>query len=183
MRITTGKYRGKSLKVPRAGFIRPTREMVRKAIFDVLGDFTEGKRVLDLFCGSGALGFESLSVGAESVVFVDKNKISLKTIKENIALLGVGEKCQVIGKDIFVALNILKRKGFNFQIIFSDPPYASDLAKKSLLEISNYDILLPPVIMVIEHYKKDELPETTGKLRRWQLKKYGDTFVSFYIPV
>ena len=183
MRIVTGKFRRKVLKVPNSKLIRPTREMVRKAIFDVLGDFVEDKDVLDLFSGSGALGFEALSNSASNVTFVDNNKMSVKVIRENIASLNVGKKCRIIARDVSAALNILIKNKLQFQIVLADPPYSSDLAKKCLLEISNYDILLPPTIMVIEHYKKDKLPETTDKFKLWQLKKYGDTLVSFYIPI
>jgi len=182
MRIITGKYKGKFLKVPRLGSLRPTREMVRKAIFDVLGDFTNSKSVLDLFSGSGALGLESLSAGAKNVIFVEKNRISLKAVRDNINVLGVRDSCRVIPRDVFAGLAVLKKRKLKFQIVFADPPYEGNLAKKSLLEISNCDILLAPAIIVIEHYKKNELPETAGKLRCWQIKKYGDTFVSFYVP-
>ena len=85
MRIATGKFRNRGLKIPRLENVRPTREMVRKAIFDVLSGVVEGRDVLDLFSGSGALGFEALSAGAKSVTFVERQKPCVRIIRENAA--------------------------------------------------------------------------------------------------
>ena len=183
MRIATGQLKGKALKMPKSKYVRPTRAMVREAIFSVLGDSVQEGAVLDLFSGSGALGFEALSNGAKSIIFVEKNKISHKIIKENVLHLGLSSKCNIIQKDVFNTFRVLKKKNMRFNLIFADPPYSLGMAKKCLLNISNCDILHPFAIIVIEHYKKDELPEVTDKLKLWQLKKYGDTFVSFYVPV
>ncbi len=183
MRIVTGAFKGKTLKIPKSKYVRPTRAMVREAIFSVLGDFIQEKDILDLFSGSGALGFEALSNEARSVTFVEKSKLPLKVIRENILHLGSGSGCRVIGRDVFTALNILRKKKLRFHIVFADPPYSAGMAKKCLLNIGNCDILQPSAIIVIEHYKKDKLPQSTDKLKLWQLKKYGDTFVSFYVPV
>lgn len=183
MRIVTGDYKRKQLKIPKTKMVRPTRAMVRKAIVDILGDFVMGKDILDLFSGSGALGFEALSCRARSVTFVDHKHLCQKIIRENASILKVADKCTILAKDVFAVLAILQKKGLKFQIVFADPPYYAHLAKKCLLEISKCDILLPPAMVVIEHYKKDELPDGCKTLARWQLKKYGDTFVSFYTPV
>ncbi len=183
MRIVKGNFKGKILKIPKLKYVRPTKAMVREAVFSVLGDFIEGKDVLDLFSGSGALGFEALSCGARSVTFVEKSKFSLKVIRENMLHLGVAGECRIIGMNVFSAINVLLRKNLRFHVVFADPPYLAGMAKKCLLNIGNCDILHPSTIIIIEHYKKDELPESTDKLKLWQLKKYGDTFVSFYIPV
>ncbi len=183
MRIVTGVLKGKMLKIPKSKYVRPTRAMVREAIFDVLGDFVQGQDVLDLFSGSGALGFEALSNAAKSVTFVEKSKLSLKVIRDNILYLGLTSFCRVIGRDVFTAMEIFRKKKQCFSLVFADPPYSLGMAKKCLLNIGNCDILHPSAIIVIEHYKKDELPQLTNELKLWQLKKYGDTFVSFYVPV
>jgi len=166
--------------MPASRDVRPTSQKVRKAIFDVLSGAIEGKKVLDLFSGSGALGFEALSRKAGQITFIEKNPISLKTINENIALLNVREKCTVIARDVLDSLDMLTRKKAGYDIVFADPPYIGGLAKKCLLKISSCDILLAPAIVVIEHYKKDELPTISNNLKLWQLKNYGDTLVSFY---
>ncbi len=179
-RIITGIFKSRVLKLPKSEFVRPSREMVRKAVFDVLGDCVKGKNILDLFSGSGAFGFEALSCGARKAVFVDSMHLCKKIIRENAALLDVEDKCDIICKDVFFVLPRLERLAEKFDIVFADPPYSGNLAKKFLLKIGKYDILLPSAIVVIEHYKKNELPDLCDNLALWQLKKYGDTFVSFY---
>jgi 16S rRNA (guanine966-N2)-methyltransferase len=180
MRILSGEFKNKNLKMPNSREVRPTSQKVRKAIFDVLSGEVEGKKVLDLFSGSGALGFEALSAGAAHITFVEKNKLSIKTICENALLLDVKSKCTVIARDALESLDSINNKGFQYDLIFADPPYAGGLAKKCLLKISACDILIAPAIVVIEHYKKDELPTISDNLKLWQLKNYGDTLVSFY---
>ncbi|MCP4650745.1 MAG: 16S rRNA (guanine(966)-N(2))-methyltransferase RsmD [PVC group bacterium] len=180
MRITSGTFKGRILKQPKSKDVRPTTEKVRKAIFDVLSDFIVDKQVLDLFSGSGALGCEALSRGASGVTFIEKKRECVKVIKDNLSILNADKKYKIIEKDVLSAFKILQKKGLKFSVIIADPPYYGGLAKKCLLEICNYDILNPPTIIIIEHYKKDELPEQVGNYALWQLKKYGDTFVSFF---
>ena len=180
MRIISGEFRNREIKMPKSRDVRPTSQKVRKAIFDVLAGDIAGKRILDLFSGSGALGFEALSLGADHITFVEKKQISIKTIYENAALLGVKEKCRIIRRDVLESLDKLNTRKAGFDLVFADPPYIGGLAKKCLLKISSCDILLAPAIVVIEHCKKDELPTENNNLKLWQLKNYGDTLVSFY---
>ncbi|MFH1062731.1 MAG: 16S rRNA (guanine(966)-N(2))-methyltransferase RsmD [Candidatus Omnitrophota bacterium] len=180
MRIISGEFKNRNLKMPNSREVRPTSQKVRKAIFAVLAGEIEGKKVLDLFSGSGALGFEALSAGAAGITFVEKSKLSIKTIYDNAMLLAVKPKCAVISGDALESLDSLHAKGLRYDLVFADPPYLGGLAKKCLLKISSCDILLAPAIVVIEHYKKDELPTISGNLKLWQLKNYGDTLVSFY---
>ncbi|MFH2144860.1 MAG: 16S rRNA (guanine(966)-N(2))-methyltransferase RsmD [Candidatus Omnitrophota bacterium] len=183
MRITGGDFKGQFLKTARTKNVRPTREMVRKAVFDVLEGFVPGKQVLDLFSGSGAFGLEALSRGAQHVSFVENEYAAVKIIKSNIMTLRVNSRCKIIVKDVFLSLDMLKKKEEKFDIIFADPPYHKNLAKKCLLQIDNCDILNTPAMVVMEHYKKDELPNALGTLTLWQFKQYGDSAVSFYTPV
>lgn len=180
MRIISGEFKNKNLKMPNSRDVRPTSQKVRKAIFDVLSGEVEGKKVLDLFSGSGAIGFEALSAGAAHITFVEKNKLSIKVIRENALFLDVESKCSVIARDALESLDSFNTQGFQYDLVFADPPYAGGWAKKCLLKISACDILIGPAIVVIEHYKKDQLPSITGNLKLWQLKNYGDTLVSFY---
>jgi len=180
MRIISGEFKNREIKMPKSRDVRPTSQKVRKAIFDVLAGGIQGKKVLDLFSGSGALGFEALSLGAGYITFVEKKQIAIKTIYENAALLGIKDKCRIISRDVLESLDKLNAQKSGFDIVFADPPYTGGLAKKCLLKISSCDILLATAIVVIEHYKKDELPAENNNLKRWQLKNYGDTLVSFY---
>jgi len=180
MYITGGEFKGKRLNIPKSKDTRPTRQLVKKAMFDVLGDFVCGKEVLDLFSGSGALGFEALSRGANRVSFIENRRGALKVIKENTRLLGQGLKCRVISRDALLVLKGFKKQGLKFDLVFADPPYYQDLAKKCLFALDKYDILRNSVIIVIEHYKKDKLPPQVGRLKLYKLRQYGDTVVSFY---
>ena len=180
-RILTGFLKRRVIGLPHARVTRPTREMVRKAIFDVLGDAVAGVDVLDVFSGSGALGLEAISAGARHVTFVEKNRDCCAVIRRNVAALGQAPCCRIISRDVFSALAYLARKQRRFGLIIADPPYAKDLAKKCLLALGNYDIVNAPAIVVIEHRKSDTLPQQSNSLTLWQCKKYGDTFVSFYI--
>jgi 16S rRNA (guanine(966)-N(2))-methyltransferase RsmD len=180
MRIISGEFKNRKIKMPYNQVTRPTSQKVRKAIFDVLADLTLGKNVLDLYSGSGAIGLEALSKGADHVTFVEKNKKVLRIIKENVSALQIKNKTAIIGCEALSYLEKMSAQKQKFDLIFADPPYSRETAKKCLLKISNCDILTPSAIVVLEHYKKDELPKDCGALTLWQLKNYGDTFVSFY---
>ncbi|MDD5073377.1 MAG: 16S rRNA (guanine(966)-N(2))-methyltransferase RsmD [Candidatus Omnitrophica bacterium] len=187
MRITSGIFRSRIIKAP--GGIRPTLDNVRKAIFDILGEAAEGAEALDLFAGSGAMGLEALSRGAASCIFVDNNRASIKATKENIGALvphfheSVGQgpgRTEVIFADSLAAIQRLARNNAKFDIIFMDPPYYKEIAKKTLSLLADCDILSETGVAVIEHSKHDLLPDSSGGLRLFRTARYGDTLVSFY---
>lgn len=124
LRIIAGKYKGRILKTPKGPSTRPTQGMLREAVFNICQSEIKGARVLDLFAGSGAMGFEALSRGASHVVFVEKNRFALSCIRENIALLQVKNECFLLSLD---ALSALKRLKDPFDLIYVDPPYDSDI--------------------------------------------------------
>ncbi len=159
--------------------IRPTQNKIRKAIFDCLGDSIKNSLFLELFAGSGAVGIEALSHGARQVSFVEKESNCLKLIESNLKLVEVGEH-RLYKKDSLQAIKYLSQGGMKFDIIFLDPPYEKDLAKKSLLSLSVYDIVAPQGIIVVEHHKKEELPKGEGSLILFKQKRYGDKVLSFY---
>jgi 16S rRNA (guanine966-N2)-methyltransferase len=121
MRVIAGELRGRRLHAPRGSAVRPTADRVREAIFSILGDIG-GTRVLDLFCGTGALGIEAVSRGAESAVLVDSRTA---VAHRNVASLGLAERIDVVRAD---ALRYLKRQQSRFDLVFCDPPY--DLAER-----------------------------------------------------
>ncbi|MFA5339843.1 MAG: 16S rRNA (guanine(966)-N(2))-methyltransferase RsmD [Candidatus Omnitrophota bacterium] len=200
MRITSGIFRSRMIKAP--GGIRPTLDNVRKAIFDILGEAVEGAKALDLFAGSGAIGLEALSRGAASCIFADNNRASIKAIKENIEALvphfhegaglvphfresvgllpGGAGQTGVICADFQAAVRRLYGERAKFDIIFMDPPYYKEIAKKTLSLLADCDILSETGVAVIEHSKHDLLPDSSGGLRLFRTARYGDTLVSFY---
>jgi len=176
MRIICGKYKGKAIKMP-AG-IRPTQNKVRKALFDILGDI-EGLSFLELFAGSGAVGFEALSRGAAELVFVEANRACQLAIRKNIKALNA-VSCSLLALEARETIKRLHRDKREFDIVFMDPPYYMELAKKTLQTLVAYDILAPNGFIVIQHFKKDNLPGALGVFALFRQSRYGDTLLSFY---
>ena len=176
MRIISGQYKGRIIKMPKG--IRPTQNKVRKALFDILGDIN-GLSFLELFAGSGAVGFEAVSRGVADLTLVEYNPQCLGAIKKNIESLQL-KFCNLYPYEIDHAIKTLHKDKKKFEIIFLDPPYYEGLAKKALKTLSAYDILAANGFIVLQHFKKDILPESIGKLTVFKQAKYGDTKLSFY---
>ena len=176
MRITTGKYHNRKLHMPRG--IRPTQDKVRKAIFDILGD-VEGLSFLELYAGSGAVGFEALSRGVSELTMVECNHDSVQAIKRNIALLKA-PACNLYYLDAEKAIKLLSRDKKSFDIIFLDPPYHEGMAKKILHTLEGYDILAPNGLIIAQHPKAEPLPESSLKFNLIKEAKYGDTWLSIF---
>jgi len=176
MRIIGGKYKGKQLAAVIS--IRPTQNKVRKALFDILGDI-EGLSFLELFAGTGAVGFEAASRGARELVLVESGRQSLLAIKKNMESLRF-ESCYVYPKQAEEAIVALRKDNKRFDIIFLDPPYYDGLAKKILQMLGAYDILAPNGFIAVQHFKKDGLPEKAGNLGLVKESRYGDTMLSLY---
>ena len=153
MKITTGKFGGRKLLDNPYQHIRPTADIVKQSIFNRLVDITPDAVVLDLFCGTGALGIEALSRGAKEVVFADKDIRSVKLTQSNLKSLGVGAR--VINADFNVALKSLKGK--KFDIILLDPPYLSGVYEKALSLIYEYKLLAEDGVIVCEQEKSVEI--------------------------
>ncbi|MBU3958891.1 MAG: 16S rRNA (guanine(966)-N(2))-methyltransferase RsmD [Candidatus Omnitrophica bacterium] len=177
MRIISGKHKGRIIKMPGGG-IRPTQNKARKGLFDILGNIT-GLSFLELFAGSGAIGLEALSAGAREAVFVEKDSGCREKIKENLEACGLSDP-RIIALDVFVALKKLGQRRERFDIIFLDPPYHRELAKKTLQSLSACDILAPAGFVIVQHFKKDNLPDKLGDLTLVKQARYGDTILSFY---
>jgi 16S rRNA (guanine(966)-N(2))-methyltransferase RsmD len=176
MRITTGKYRNRKLHMPRG--IRPTQDKVRKAVFDILGDI-EGLTFLELFAGSGAVGFEALSRGVAQLTLVECNRNSVLAIKRNIALLKACA-CNLYHLESEKAIKLLNFDKKRFDIIFTDPPYHEDMAKKILQTLEAYDILSPNGLIVVQHSRLEQLPKDALKFSLIKEAKYGDTWLSIF---
>ena len=158
--------------------IRPTQNKVRKALFDILGDI-EGVFFLELFAGSGAVGLEAASQGIKEVVFVENNPVCIKMLKENLSYLPLATY-RLLPIDAFKAIERLAKEKEKFDIVFLDPPYYNDMAKKTLKMVSTCDIVSPNGLIVVQHFKKDNLPDAVGDLVLFKQARYGDTVLSFY---
>lgn len=177
MRVITGKARGVRLKTPEGRDTRPTTDRVKEALFSAIQFEIEGRRVLDLFAGSGQLGIEALSRGAEKAVFVDMSKKAVALVKENLRLTRLQDQAQVIQADY---MGFLSRNRETFGLIFLDPPYAEDFLEKSLQNIVEFDILVSGGIIVTERPDNKGLDlEFPGYVRSKDYH-FGSTFFAFY---
>lgn len=173
MKITTGKFGGRKLLDNPYEHIRPTADVVKQSIFNRLMNITPNSIVLDLFCGTGALGIEALSRGAKDVIFVDKDLRSVKLTENNLKNLGI--KAKVINADFNVALKSLKGK--KFDLILLDPPYMSGVYNKALSLIAEYELLAEEGVIVCEHEKSVKIDYMPFELEAE--KKYGIKIVSY----
>ena len=178
LRIISGEHKGRILTSVKKAKIRPSSDKVKGSIFNVLKDEVEGKRVLDLFAGSGSLGIEALSRGAEFVTFVDSSPQSIKMIRRNLESLNLSKRSKTVGKD---CLKVLPKLGGKFGIIFADPPYLRGFAQKVIDLTVESDILEKNGILVLEHHRKETLEHPEEKLLYIKAKRFGDTMVSFFL--
>ena len=180
MRVIAGKYRGHKLFVPRGRLIRPTPDMVRESIFNILGAKVSNSRVLDLFAGTGALGLEAISRGAREAVFADKRNTSLAAINRNIQTLSLAGQCRVLKIDLMRGLGRLKNEVEPFDLIFMDPPYTVNVVGEILDQLTESGLAAPQAQAVAEHDSKLDL---TDSVEHWILTKqrrYGQTTISFF---
>ena len=173
MKIIQGKYKGRILKGFDINGTRPTMDRVKESLFATIQNKVKDSVVLDLFAGSGALGIEALSMNAKDVVFVDKNKVSINVIKENLS--NIKESRLVINKDYQDALLSLKDE-YKFDIIFLDPPYKENFISVALELICKYNLIAEEGIIVCEtdEIKKIIIPSS---LKEIKTKKYGEKIV------
>ena len=178
MRIIGGEYKSRSIAMPGGIRIRPTQDKVREALFNILGDIT-GKKVLELFAGSGAFGIEAISRGAVSATFVDNNFRCVQTIKSNLGSLGVPDsRYNIMRADALKFPAKVAEACEKYDIIFLDPPYYRDMAKKCLINVDSYDIVAPVGLVIVEHFKKDALGAELERLVFIDERRYGDTVIT-----
>lgn len=180
MRIVGGVAKGRKLFAPGKRFkhplVRPTSDRAREAIFNIISSFIADARVLDLFAGTGALGLEALSRGAQSAVFVENHQGPLDLIKRNIDISGFSDKSLVVRQDLAKGLFFLDRvaPASGFSLVFLDPPYGKDLAESILKDLAKSRFLSDDVVIVAEESVKLELPEKIGKLCLFDRRSYGE---------
>lgn len=172
MRIITGRARGCNLKTPKGMSTRPTSDRVKESLFSILGRDVGG-RVLDIFAGTGALGLEALSRGADSCVFIDKNTDDV--IRFNAERTHLSDRCTILRGDVFPLLKRLGAQGKRFDMVFCDPPYHHGLAHRALEYLDNSDILAPDALVIVEYGGDEEDLPPTLSLRQVRCQRYGKT--------
>lgn len=177
MRVITGSARGAKLKTLEGMATRPTSDRVKEAMFNIIQFEVEGRRVLDLFAGSGQLAIEALSRGAAYGVLVDQSADAVKVIKDNLKKTKFDQQSSVFQSDYLRYLSTTREK---FDIIFLDPPYAEKNLENALRKISEIDILSEGGIIVCERSREKVLPATVGDLICSKDYNYGKTAVNLY---
>ena len=175
MRIVAGKYKRTPLKTLDSLDTRPTKDMVREALFSSI-QIDEGDRFLDLFAGSGAIGIEAISRGASKVVFNDSSKEACRVIEENLEK--IKEKAHVYNEDYEICLFKLNEMPFDY--IYLDPPYAFTEYEKTFELIERYHVLSPKGIIISEVKKDVDLKERYGSLHCYKERRYGIAKLLYY---
>jgi 16S rRNA (guanine966-N2)-methyltransferase len=179
-RVIGGQSRGRRLKSPAGAETRPTGARVRQTLFDILAAEIPGARFLDLCAGGGGVGLEALSRGARRVVLIDRSARAVEAIRANAAAMaGLGGDVEVFRQEALAAVAGLAATGQQFDVVFLDPPYESDLYEP-LLEDSGERLLADGGVIVAEHFHKRVLPERIGRLIRARSVRIGDHRVTFY---
>jgi 16S rRNA (guanine(966)-N(2))-methyltransferase RsmD len=181
MRIVGGDARGRRLKAPPSDRIRPTSDRIREAIFDLLGPGPYSGSALDLFAGTGALGIEALSRGFETAVFVEKDRIALGLIRENLARCGYEDRCRVEEKEVLRFLEVMDAAA-PFNLVLLDPPYKKQLVAGCLERLARSRWMSDDGRIVCETERDLELPGRVETFERAKHKRYGDTSVHVYLP-
>lgn len=174
MRVITGTARGRVLKTLAGDATRPTTDKVKEAVFSAIQFDVEGRRVLDLFAGSGQMGIEALSRGAAHAVFVDASKQACAVVKENLQKTDLFAKATVVCRRAEDFLNTTEQ----FDLVFLDPPYASDLLQRVLGRLSA--CLSDYATVICEHPAGESLPPLVGTLVAGKTKQYGKIGVTIY---
>ncbi len=174
MRVITGSARGRKLKTPENDDIRPTTDNVKEAVFNIIQFDVEGRRVLDLFAGTGQLGIEALSRGAAEAVFVDRDREAVKIVKENLKTCSL--QAAVRQEDALTAL----RRDEKFDLIFVDPPYDAGLYGDVLETIKSVDKLTDGGIIICEARRDEPLPELDPPYGKRKEYRYGKVKIAVY---
>jgi 16S rRNA (guanine966-N2)-methyltransferase len=183
MRIIAGTYRSRPMQAPAGLATRPTSDRLRETLFNVLTPRIQGAAFLDLYAGSGAVGIEALSRGAEHVVFVERAPTALKVLRANLARLGLTDGFSLQTGSVGTYLRRMQTELKQFDLVFLDPPYDAAeeyAATLGLLGGAAENLLSTGTVVIAEHRRKERLEENYGSLARTRLLEQGDAALSFY---
>jgi len=183
MRVISGSARGRKLKSPKSSETRPIMDRVKTALFDILAPEIMGMRILDLFAGTGAVGIEALSRGAESATFVERSPDAWRLVRENLALTNLSDRAEVVRNDAFAYLQQAAATGRRFDLVYIAPPQYVNMAAKALVQLDSSPLTEPDGLVIIQIHPQEraELDTLTLKhLRRYDERRYGSTLLLFY---
>lgn len=166
--------------------VRPTSDRLRETLFNILARGIVGARLLDICAGSGVVSLEALSRGAAHATMIENSRRALGVIQENLQTLGIAaDAARLINRDALVALSQLERSAVEpFDLVFFDPPYASDLYEPVLTQLADGKLLDRDALVIVEHHAKRALSPDYGRLRRYREVRQGESALAFYgIPL
>lgn len=188
MRVIGGRFRSRTLKAPSGERVRPTSDKLRETLFNILGPAVAGSQFIDAYAGSGAIGVEACSRGAEHVFWIESHRASLQILRDNLRALGLGPDAgTVVARPALAGLSELARRpewvvrgGCDF--VFLDPPYALEEEYEKVLQFLGRpsELVGPETLVIAEHARKSPPAEAYGELRRSRRLEQGDSGLSFY---
>ncbi len=181
MRVIAGEYRSRLLQAPRGTETRPTSDRLRETLFNVIAIRVAGAKFADLYAGSGAVGIEAISRGAEFVWFAEKALPAVKAIRTNLAALKIAGGFALEDRGVGRLLAELGKKGTKPDLVFVDPPYeATGEYARTLGTLGSEDVLAAGAMVVVEHTRKFTLENAYGRLKKTRVLEQGDAGLSFY---
>lgn len=180
MRVIAGTYRGRRLRNVEGAAVRPTSDRLRETLFNILAPRIGGSRFLDICAGSGAVGIEAISRGASEVTFIEKSRRALSAVKVNLHTLGIDDGVRRIERDAIAGLQALSEASAVFDIVFFDPPYASQLYDSVMRRLAPSTLITLESIVIVEHRAKHRLESVYSNLRMCRQVKQGESALSFY---
>ena len=180
MRVVAGERKGMPLKAVAGNTTRPTTDKVKESIFNIMGPFFEGGTVLDLFAGSGGLGIEALSRGAEHAIFIEKDTKAFQVLQENIGKCRYEEYAELFRIDAKRAVKALLKRDIQFKLVFLDPPYHHKEYYDLVQVLVDNDKVQKDGLILCEHAKRVELPQNFNAFTLQRQETYGETIISVY---
>ena len=181
IRIIGGELKGRKLATVPGQHTRPTADRVRESIFNILGDRVLNALVLDLFAGTGAMGIEALSRGAESVLFADADKRALTALEKNVNACSLQRRAKIVKWNILKNLKITTASRHTFNLVFIDPPYNKNLIQPTLSNLDQSQCMANGACVTIEHSTQEAIPENEKRFKISDQRRYGKTLVSFLL--
>jgi 16S rRNA (guanine966-N2)-methyltransferase len=179
MRIGGGNANRRLLHTVAGGIVRPTSGLVRQALFNILRGLVQNAIFVDLFAGTGSVGLEALSHGASQVYFVEHDRLALRTLQANIRRCDMGGRATIVATPLPQALQQLPAL-LQANMLFLDPPYASDLAEVTLTALGERRILAAHGVLIWQHMARRAVPPMVLELPLWKSRRYGNTQLSLY---
>lgn len=181
MRVIAGQAKGKRLQAPPGMNTRPITDMIKEALFNVLGDTVRDSSFLDLFAGSGSVGIEALSRGAKQVVFIDNNSSAVGIIKENIINCGFSKGFSVYRNDVFKALTLFDQRKTKFDLIYVDPPFTIEkIFDQVIYALDQSNILERNGRIILRTQRKKQLTAQLNYLEEYRTNNYGESVLHYY---